>query len=169
MNIQTEEEAMEDKRMRVLEKLQVDIARIAKENMEEVRKRHPEIKDEEELKKHLIRTEIMDQLDTVMKTSFRNLIRGIETDPDTKISKHVYQNLDYDADAAEKAKEKADAKEAEKQQQAKAQQPSSSMKMPNKTLHEREPSVVAGETNKSVIKNFLNKFDNLIDKKNGNQ
>lgn len=161
---------MEDKRMRVLEKLQVDIARIAKENMEEVRKRHPEIKNDEELKKHLIRPEIMDQLDTVMKTSFRNLIRGIETDPDTKISKHVYQNLDYDADAAEKAKEKAAAKEAEKQQQVKAQQqPGSSMKMPNKTLHEREASVVAGETNKAVIKNFLNKFDNLIDKKNGNQ
>lgn len=152
--------------MRVLEKLQDDISRIAKENMEEVRKRHPEIKDEDELKKHLIRPEIMDQLDTVMKTSFRNLIRGNETDPDTKISKHVYQNLDYDADAAEKAA----AKEAEKQQSnAQQQQPSRSMSMPNKTLHQREPSIVEGETNKAVNQNFRERFSKLIDKKNGQQ
>jgi len=147
---------MKDKRMGVLQKLQDDIARIAQQNIEEAKKRHPEIKNKEELQKVMIRPEIMEQLDTVMKTSFRNLIKGTETDPDSRISKHVYQSLDYDAEA----KEKAAAKEAEKQAKAKAQAP----KISNTTS-----SIVQGETNKQVNKSFLDRFDSLMAKKNSNE
>ncbi|WP_143279618.1 hypothetical protein [Burkholderia cenocepacia] len=147
---------MKDKRMGVLQKLQDDIARIAQQNIEEAKKRHPEIKNKEELQKVMIRPEIMEQLDTVMKASFRNLIKGNETDPDSRISKHVYQSLDYDAEANEKAA----AKEAEKQAKAKAQAP----KISNTTS-----SIVQGETNKQVNKSFLDKFDSLMAKKNSNE
>lgn len=142
--------------MGVLQKLQDDIARIAQQNIEEAKKRHPEIKNKEELKKVMIRPEIMEQLDTVMKTSFRNLIKGNETDPDSRISKHVYQSLDYDAEANEKAA----AKEAEKQAKAKAQAP----RVSNTTS-----SIVQGETNKQVNKSFLDRFDSLMAKKNNNE